>query len=112
MIVEQAARIRIWNPLNVSIKQFFLAPSRDAWSWYLDSDPPSLVPVEALLVYQEAHELRNCYSGVGVVHLENSFLRELIEVAVTLLESRKYILHRPVNASPLGFDVRSKLLRF
>ena len=58
----------------------------------LDSDAPCFVPVQALLVEKDAHEFRYSNGGMGVIHLKDCLVRQLLQVAVALLESRHHIL--------------------
>ena len=59
---------------------------------YLAGDGPGIVPLEALCVDQQPHELSNCDGRVCVVHGEHSLAGELVEVRVLLLEACKGVL--------------------
>lgn len=60
---------------------------------HLDGDAPRSIPVKALLVDEQPHELRDGNGRVRVVHLEDRLLRQQRPVTGVLsLEPRQHIL--------------------
>ena len=49
-------------------------------------DAPCLVPLQAFLVQKDAHQFRHSHRRVGVVHLEDRVLRQLVDIVMMLLE--------------------------
>ena len=56
-------------------------------------DRPRLVPLEALLIDEDAHELRDAERGMRVVDVDGDFLREVVQVHARLLEMAHDALH-------------------
>ena len=60
----------------------------------LCSDVPRLVPAKPFLVQKDAHQLCHSHCGMCIVHLEEHFLRQLVDVVVCSL----IFCHSSLNA--------------
>ena len=60
----------------------------------IDNNAPSSVPVETLLIYQDALQLRNGKRRVSVVKLDGNLVGELLPGLLRLLETTDDIVER------------------
>lgn len=60
----------------------------------IDNNAPSSVPVETLLIYQDALQLRNGKRRVSVVELNGNLVGELLPGLLRLLETTDDIVER------------------